>query len=126
MPPAGVPPVMPRFACAMPVVVPSPTASRYWTVPPVCFRTIDGAVSGKLAGFTHASIVIDVVKESVALGATRIPEPDDAVSLNAWPTRPAANVAPFTSAPLLTPRRSSAVPSPVHQLTSPDGDVTGT
>src|SRR5205823_1461837 len=44
--------------------------------------------------------------------------------LNAWPTIPAANVAPFTNVPLLLPIISLALPSPGHHPTMPVGGVT--
>src|SRR5579863_10334677 len=41
--------------------------------------------------------------------------------VKASPTSPGANPAPFSSAPLLFPKKSSALPSPVYQATIPGG-----
>src|ERR1039458_8683268 len=47
--------------------------------------------------------------------------PVEPSKLNAIPTSPVTKVTPPTSAPLLVPRMSLALPSPDHQATSPLG-----
>jgi hypothetical protein len=71
------------------------------------------------------STVIGEVGPNLRLGAsatlTTAPTPS---KLNAWPTLPAANVAPFCSVPLLPSALSNAFLSARHQLTKPEGDGT--
>src|SRR5579859_2789070 len=43
------------------------------------------------------------------------------LKLKACPTLPAAKMTPFCNMPLLTPKKSPAVPSPVYQAPIPDG-----
>src|SRR5262245_51685935 len=61
---------------------------------------------------------------SDGLDGTNTPELVLASKLNANPTMPAANVAPPCSAPLLLSMISSALPSPGHQATMPEGGGT--
>src|ERR1035437_3032491 len=71
-------------------------------------------------GLTHASTVIALVKCNAGASGT-ITDPVTPSKLKAWPTSPAANVAPPRSVPLFVPTRSLALPSPGHQPTRPEG-----
>src|SRR4051812_42019434 len=62
----------------------------------------------------HASRVTRVTFRFGASGTTTTPA---FAKLNACPTLPGAKLAPFCAVPLLPPRMSLALPSPVHQLT---------
>src|SRR5260370_22496732 len=73
----------------------------------------------RVAGLIHAS----KVQLSVAVNGTLAKDTKSSTpsKLNAWPTSPAAKVAPLVSVPLLPPMMSVALPSAGHHPTSPDG-----
>src|SRR5688500_12313611 len=78
-------------------------------------------------GYPDGEIQPSIVKDCVSFRLAESARPNLSSTpskLNACPTLPDANVAPFCSVPSLVPLMSCPLPSPGHQLTNPAGAST--